>query len=1000
MVDIPKKEMYLVVVLSVINLFSLFLLFQQPIAPAAPVVGKAISFGDLSLCVNRPPIVQSIPDYTLYVNMSFQYQVNASDPDNNGLSYFDNTTFFDVDVNTGFIDWPTPIGGNHSIRITVRDDSGCYNNEASVVFKLNVHPNTPPNLTQPIPDQTWAEDTSLLNAINLSEHFSDPDGHPLTYAVAGNVNITVIINQTTSMVSFTQPANWYGTEYVVFYAYDYEDNASSNTVTLTVYNTPDCGNSIIELGEQCDGFSLGGASCLTLGYDSGTLSCSGSCTYDDSQCQISPPPPPVTVTTPTLAPGAPAARRAYSLPCLDVTYTEREVPLELTLGVAVDPKLIPRGYELVVDPFNLDCAGESLAITISIPENFVDVQALKCKGGICSPTNVTTVRALRCGKTIVKELERVSEVLEPDALPINITEIESDITSITEALKSGDSSIRFKGELLERLQAKLSMPTKPIQEAANPSLQITGTPLVLTLGNAKPGLSTEVTMPYIPSDSFEPGSIAVYVKSNGDWVFVGGEVNEVNKTVSAVVENVTNYLDENEQMVIAAMGILCTYCLNTSFELVYEPVQESREAILLIHGLASSPKIYDDVVNDIVLTNQPYKVYALGYPSSKSVDENSDELIQHIQLHSNEFDTLHIVGHSLGGMIAQQALYKSYLDNERTPGKYSYLDKIDKVVLIGVPNEGTPIIKTYENLFRSLINEKSGPKLFNVNAKIIDDLARGKVTPRLPGVTYYVIAGTRAYEFNRLLIPDEFGKTDGIVPTKSAQNVGDEYINDSCSDYWEIPVSHTNLVNNEISRKLIEKIVAREILAAEDIVQLGTQQFFDLTVSDCDPEDTYIVIGKPIAVEAAEDITGCACGNGVCGVGEDELNCPADCLLFFTPGMILWWLIILLLLLLWFILWCRKRKKRCMEEFKKTGKKKLSCRLCSKYYRCEDKVKAWWDKRVLVGKRKKFIIGLIAWYVKRWKRLKKKLLKIRFVKFLICCTECCKQCWKSTMKKK
>jgi hypothetical protein len=46
-----------------------------------------------------------------------------------------------------------------------------------------------------------------------------------------------------------------------------------------------CGNNDKEIGEQCDGSDLGGATCQSLGYDRGTLSCSGSCSYDVSQCE-------------------------------------------------------------------------------------------------------------------------------------------------------------------------------------------------------------------------------------------------------------------------------------------------------------------------------------------------------------------------------------------------------------------------------------------------------------------------------------------------------------------------------------------------------------------------------------------------------------------------------------------------------------------------------------------------------------------------------------------
>lgn len=51
------------------------------------------------------------------------------------------------------------------------------------------------------------------------------------------------------------------------------------TVKITV-----CGDGIIATGEQCDGSALGGASCVSRGFSSGTLSCSSSCEFNTSPC--------------------------------------------------------------------------------------------------------------------------------------------------------------------------------------------------------------------------------------------------------------------------------------------------------------------------------------------------------------------------------------------------------------------------------------------------------------------------------------------------------------------------------------------------------------------------------------------------------------------------------------------------------------------------------------------------------------------------------------------
>lgn len=56
---------------------------------------------------------------------------------------------------------------------------------------------------------------------------------------------------------------------------------------------PECGNGIVDQGEECDGFDMGGQSCLSLNYDGGQLACfapdtADECTLDESGCRYSP----------------------------------------------------------------------------------------------------------------------------------------------------------------------------------------------------------------------------------------------------------------------------------------------------------------------------------------------------------------------------------------------------------------------------------------------------------------------------------------------------------------------------------------------------------------------------------------------------------------------------------------------------------------------------------------------------------------------------------------
>jgi hypothetical protein len=46
----------------------------------------------------------------------------------------------------------------------------------------------------------------------------------------------------------------------------------------------DCGNGMIDLGEQCDGANLGGESCSSLGEGTGEIRCTAECAFDVGMC--------------------------------------------------------------------------------------------------------------------------------------------------------------------------------------------------------------------------------------------------------------------------------------------------------------------------------------------------------------------------------------------------------------------------------------------------------------------------------------------------------------------------------------------------------------------------------------------------------------------------------------------------------------------------------------------------------------------------------------------
>ena len=79
------------------------------------------------------------------------------------------------------------------------------------------------------------------------------------------------------------------------------------------------------------------------------------------------------------------------------------------------------------------------------------------------------------------------------------------------------------------------------------------------------------------------------------------------------------------------------------------------------------------------------------------------------------------------------------------------------------------------------------------------------------------------------------------------------------------------------ARKVMQRVLLRD--DAEDNPDkaiAGYNKFVKVSETNC-KSGTLVVMGKPISEEAAASTLNCKCGNGVCGEGENAVNCPTDC---------------------------------------------------------------------------------------------------------------------------
>ncbi|MFH1053831.1 MAG: tandem-95 repeat protein [Candidatus Woesearchaeota archaeon] len=209
---------------------------------------KIVLIGVLFLFIFAASVFAAMPTWdswsplvnpTIDEDQSQLFTAVASDADPHTLTYtwyvdgtpvltgVDETEFtFDADYDSA---------GIYSITVGVDDGNG--NVLAGGPWTLTVNNvNRNPVLNDTIDNQVWLESSDNLNAFDLDDFFSDPDGDALTYtaSIIDNPNVVVSIDGN-NVISFTQPLHFHGIETVTFTADDgVGGTLDSNLVTLTV----------------------------------------------------------------------------------------------------------------------------------------------------------------------------------------------------------------------------------------------------------------------------------------------------------------------------------------------------------------------------------------------------------------------------------------------------------------------------------------------------------------------------------------------------------------------------------------------------------------------------------------------------------------------------------------------------------------------------------------------------------------------------------------------
>ena len=207
-------------------------------------------------------------------------------------------------------------------------------------------------------------------------------------------------------------------------------------------------------------------------------------------------------------------------------------------------------------------------------------------------------------------------------------------------------------------------------------------------------------------------------------------------------------------------------------------IPQNREYVILLHGMARTKFSMGKLEN--YLTRQGYQVINDGYPSTgEPVEKIADGYLKPMveSCRKAGAEKIHIVTHSLGGIVVRQ-----YLQNETLPPG-------SRIVMISPPNKGSELADALKNLWiYKWLNGPAGQVLGTGPDSLPNTL-------RSVDADIGVITGNRSLNpFFSWLIPGEDDGKVSVERTKLAE----------MADFLVVPAGHTFIMRHPA---VIEQVV-------------------------------------------------------------------------------------------------------------------------------------------------------------------------------------------------
>ncbi|MGK7884827.1 MAG: putative Ig domain-containing protein, partial [Crocosphaera sp.] len=188
--------------------------------------------------LNQAPVWVSEPEREIKVNHSYNYQLQATDPDGDSLTYklLASPQGLILDETSQTLIW-TPTEeqiGNHNIILEVRDGQGGSSQQSYTLGVFQDIPNRPPLITS-----TPEVDGFVNTKYDYQVMASDLDGDELSYHLIPSENQLTIpdgmtINETSGLIEWTPNVNQLGQHNFLVEVRDGQGNSTQQSVELNI----------------------------------------------------------------------------------------------------------------------------------------------------------------------------------------------------------------------------------------------------------------------------------------------------------------------------------------------------------------------------------------------------------------------------------------------------------------------------------------------------------------------------------------------------------------------------------------------------------------------------------------------------------------------------------------------------------------------------------------------------------------------------------------------